>query len=130
MSIQGHAYESLAMWRVYGRGVLCVSAFVVMPRIAWVRRQRAGANPGGPPGGRSSLDPPQVVPGSPGFRGLLWIPGYKAVFAGSPAVCGPSLDPGTENGSSLDPGTENGPSLDPGTKNGPPQIPNFKGLGL
>ena len=24
-------------------------AFVVMPRTAWVRRQRAGANPGGPP---------------------------------------------------------------------------------
>jgi len=47
-------------------------------------------------GGRSSLDPPQVVPGSPGFRGLLWIPGYKAVFSGSPAVCGPkSAFPGS-----------------------------------
>ena len=47
-------------------------------------------------GRRSSLDPPQVVPGSPGFRGLLWIPGYKAVFSGSPAVCGPkSAFPGS-----------------------------------
>ena len=27
----------------------CRVAFIVMPRIAWVRRQRAGANPGGPP---------------------------------------------------------------------------------
>ena len=27
----------------------CRVAFVVMPRIAWVRRQRAGANSGGPP---------------------------------------------------------------------------------
>ena len=26
-----------------------VKPFVVMPHIAWVRRQRAGANPGGPP---------------------------------------------------------------------------------
>ena len=34
-----HASASLA----------CRVAFVVMPRIAWVRRQRAGANPGGPP---------------------------------------------------------------------------------
>ena len=34
-----HAYTCLA----------CRVAFVVMPRIAWVRRQRAGANPGGPP---------------------------------------------------------------------------------
>ena len=47
-------------------------------------------------GGRSSLDPPAVVPGSPWFRGLLWIPGYKAVFSGSPAVCGPkSAFPGS-----------------------------------
>ena len=27
----------------------CRVGFVVMPRIAWVRRQRAGANHGGPP---------------------------------------------------------------------------------